>query len=74
MKFSLLPCDFTKEYILAIEALLRGKIFSLIIKSSLWEGIFVDDKDVNCKSLETMRAKNIFDWNLLEAPKKINLL
>ena len=35
------------------------KNFALIIKSSLFEGIFIDAKGVNCASLETVRAKNI---------------
>ena len=28
----------------------RVKIFELVIKSSLWEGIFVDGKSRNCKN------------------------
>ena len=33
---------------LCIEAQKRGNNFSLIIKSSLFEGIFIDAKGVNC--------------------------
>ena len=40
----------TKED-LYIEAQERGKNFALIIKSSLFEGIFIDAKGVNCASL-----------------------
>ena len=38
----------------------RAKIIALVIKSSHWEGIFVDDKGVNWKSLEIVSAKKIF--------------
>ena len=39
----------------------RGKNFALIIKSSLYEGIFIDAKGVNCSSVETCAcAKKIF--------------
>ena len=41
----------TKEN-LGIEVLKRAKNSEFIIKSSLWEGIFVDDNSVNCTSLE----------------------
>ena len=40
-----------------------AKKFALVIKSSLWEGIFVEDKVVYCTSLEIMCEKNIFDSN-----------
>ena len=43
-----------------IEAQERGKNFILIIKSSLFEGIFMDAKGVNCASLETVLAKKYF--------------
>ena len=42
---------------LYIEAQERGKNFAIIIKSSLFEGIFIDAKGVNCASLETVPAK-----------------
>ena len=42
---------------LCIEAQERGKNFALIIKSSLFEGIFIDAKGVNCATLEIVRAK-----------------
>ena len=48
--------DFTEED-LCIEAQEKSKIFKLITKSSLFEGIFIDAKGVNCTSLETVRAK-----------------
>ena len=38
----------------------RAKIFALIIKSSLLEGIFVDNIGVNCTSLEIVRAKKYY--------------
>ena len=38
----------------------KGKNFTLIIKSSLFEGIFIDAKGVNCASLEIVRAKKYF--------------
>ena len=38
----------------------RGKKFALIIKSSLFEGIFIDAKRVNCASLEVVCAKKYF--------------
>ena len=37
-----------------------GKNVALIIKSSLYEGIFIDAKGVNCASLEIVRAKKYF--------------
>ena len=43
-----------------IEAQERGKNFALIIKSSLFEGIFIDAKVVNCASFEIVRAKKYF--------------
>ena len=43
--------------IYCIEAQERSKNFALIIKSSLFEGIFIDAKGVNCASLEIVRAK-----------------
>ena len=46
--------------IYCIEAKERGKNFGLIIKSSLFEGIFIDAKCVNCASLETVGAKKYF--------------
>ena len=46
----------TKEYILAIEAQQRANKFPLVIKSYLFEGIFVDAKGVNCVSLEFLHA------------------
>ena len=49
----------TKED-LYIEEQERGKNFALIIKSSLFEGIFIDAKGVNCASLETVRAEKYF--------------
>ena len=45
---------------LCIEAQERGKNCALIIKNSLFEGIFIDAKGVNCASLETVRAKKYF--------------
>ena len=48
----------TKED-LCIEAQERGKNFALIIKSSLFEEIFIDAKGVNCEGLEIVHAKNI---------------
>ena len=51
------PC--TKED-LCIEPQERGKNCALIIKSSLFEGIFIDAKGGNCASLETVRAKKYF--------------
>ena len=49
----------TKED-LYIEAQERGKNFALIIKSSLFEGIFIDAKGVNCASLDIVRATKYF--------------
>ena len=50
----------TKED-LCIEAQLeRGKNVALIIRNSLFEGIFIDAKGVNCASLETVHAKQYF--------------
>ena len=46
--------------IYCIEAQERVKIFALIIKSSLFEGIFIDAKGVNCASLEIVSAKKYF--------------
>ena len=43
--------------IYSIEAQEWGKNFALIIKSSLFEGIFIDAKGVNCTSLEIVPAK-----------------
>ena len=40
------------------EELNSAKKFALVIKSSLWEGIFLD-KGVNCTSLEIVRAKKM---------------
>ena len=42
------------------EELRRDKNVALVIKSYLWERIFVDDKDVICTSLEIVSRKNIF--------------
>ena len=44
----------------------RTKNVSLfnINKSSLWEGTFADDEDVNCTSFEIVFLKKIFDSNL----------
>ena len=49
----------TKED-LCIEAQEGGKNFAIIIKSSLFEGIFTDAKGVNLASLEIVRAKKYF--------------
>ena len=49
--------------IYCIEAQQRGKHFALIIKSSLFEGIFIDAKGVNCTSLEIVREKNNISYN-----------
>ena len=38
---------------------MRAKSFALVIKSSLFEGIFVHAKGVNCTNLEIEGAKNI---------------
>ena len=46
--------------ILCVEAQERGKNFALIIKSSLFQGIFTDAKGVNCASLEIVRARKYF--------------
>ena len=46
--------------IYCIEAQERGKNCALIIKSSLFEGTFVDVKGVNCASLEIVRTKKYF--------------
>ena len=48
----------TKEN-LYIEVQERGKNFALIIKSSLFDGLFIDEKGINCASLEAVNAKNI---------------
>ena len=45
------------------------KNLAFAIKSSLWEGIFVDDKSVICTSLETACQKNIL-LILLKAPRQ----
>ena len=37
-----------------------AKNVALDNKSSLWEGIFVDDKGVNCTNLEVVRAQKYF--------------
>ena len=53
----------TAKYVLVVgsldevKSLERSKNFALIIKSSLFEGIFKDAKGVNCASLEIVRAK-----------------
>ena len=52
--------DSTNKEDLCIEAQQRGKKFALIIKSSLFEGIFIDATRVNFVSLETARAKKYF--------------
>ena len=49
----------TKED-LCIEVQEMGKNFALIIKSSLFEAIFIDAKGLNCASLETVHAKKMF--------------
>ena len=46
--------------IYCIEAQEMGKNVALIIKSSFFEGIFIDTKGVNYASLEIVRAKNYF--------------
>ena len=51
-------CSIIKEDI-CIDAQERSKNFAPIIKSSLFKGIFIDGKDVNCASLETA-CKKIF--------------
>ena len=38
------------------------KNFALIIKSSLFEGIFIDAKGINCTSLETVQKKNSYNY------------
>ena len=38
----------------------------VLIKSFLFEGIFVDDKGVNCTSLENVRAKKYFRQTFFE--------
>ena len=38
----------------------EAKQIALVIKSSLKEGIFVDNKCVNCASCYIMRSKKIF--------------
>ena len=45
---------------LCIEVHDSGKNFALIIKSSLFEGIFIDAKGVNYASLEIVHAKIYF--------------
>ena len=42
---------------LGIEAQQRAKKIALVIKRSLFKGIFLDAKGVNCKGLEIVRAK-----------------
>ena len=49
----------SKEY-LCIEAQERGKNFALIIKSSHFEGIFIDAKGLNWASLDIVHAKKYF--------------
>ena len=44
---------------IGIKAQWRAKNFGLIIKSYLFEGIFVDAKGVNYVSLEIVQQKNI---------------
>ena len=57
MVFAVLPTVSPKR-IYCIEAQESGKNFALIIiKSSLFKGIFIDAKGVNCASLEIVRAK-----------------
>ena len=43
----------------------RGKKFALIIKSSHFEGMFIDEKGVNCASLDTA-YKKIFHITISE--------
>ena len=45
---------------ICIEAQERVRKFAQIIKSSLFEVIFIDAKGVNCSSLETVHAKKYF--------------
>ena len=59
MLYPLCAQDITKED-LCIETQERGKNFALIIQNSIFEGIFIDAKGVNCASLETVRAKQYF--------------
>ena len=61
----------TKED-LCIEAQERSKHFTLIIKSSLFEGIFIDATGVNCASLETVRVKKYFLELFLKFCSNIN--
>ena len=46
---------------------LMAKNFALVIKSYLLEEIFVDDKGVNCTSLEIVHAKKHFTEIFFEA-------
>ena len=46
--------------IYCIEAQEMGKNVALILKSSFFEGIFIDAKGVNCASLEIVHAKKYF--------------
>ena len=48
----------TKEDI-GTEAQLRAENVALVVKSFLFEGVFPDDKGVNCTSLEIVLQKNI---------------
>ena len=52
--------------IYCIEAQEGGKIFALIIKSFLFEGIFIDAKGVNCASLDIVSGKKIFHVTISE--------
>ena len=45
---------------ICIEAQEKGKNFALMIKTSLFEGIFIDAKGANCESLEIVCAKKYF--------------
>ena len=51
----------------SIGAQQRVDNFALIVKSSLFELIFVDAKGVNCTSWQTVRAKKYFTQNFFEA-------
>ena len=50
-----MKASITKD--IGIEAEYRAKNFELVIKSYLFEGIFVDAKGVNCPSLVIVLAK-----------------
>ena len=58
--------NLSKEYI-GIGEPKRAKNFALVIKSFLWERIFVDDKDVNCTGLKIVSAKKYFTEIFFEA-------